>query len=88
MKPSGRRDEAAIHEPGDLPSGGVDAINTGRGVLVDDPEDRKVFWSSLAPAADGCKLQATRGPIVSIPLKTAIDGALLAIATGLVRAGA
>jgi len=36
----GRQDEAPIREPGDLPSGLVDATNTGRGVPVDDPKDK------------------------------------------------
>jgi len=47
--PPGRQAEAPIREPGDLPSGLVDATNTARGArwMIWRTE---VFWSSLAPA--------------------------------------
>jgi hypothetical protein len=37
--PPGRQAEAPIREPGDLPSGLVDATNTARGASVDDLKD-------------------------------------------------
>jgi nickel/cobalt transporter (NiCoT) family protein len=67
--PPGRQGEAPIREPGDLPSGLVDATNIGRGVPVDDPKD----VSLLVLARAGVRV--TRGLILLTFLKTTLDDA-------------